>query len=292
MTTNKHYKRFTSILSTINLKGISTAEELCAPCNEGIYAELWLAAQNFINYFALASKSHRNSKGEYVKGNADKVRTLVSHGLDLEDIRGDILVHILSKMNRILSQPPEKQANYVYKTINNCIYSQLRKLSPADVVVVSLQDKVKRSDASGENASEIQDFIADFNTPEDEIVAKETVNEIFMNKRAEVLNEITFLANKPTEVFVRLCSKHLGMKPAAIAELLLKKGVTTSFSMVLMFVSDKFDISLGEIYNHLTNKAITEESVKLDTNDKTQISAQISRLVYRADRRLSKQIKS
>lgn len=287
MTANKHYTRFAAVLSTINEEGISPLDKLQTPCNEAIYAELWLAVQGFINHYVLRSKSHLNLKGELVEGNADKVRLLVSRGVELEDIRGNILTHVLCKMDYILAQPIEKQINYTYRMINNCVYDEFRKLPPADVIVVSLHDKVKGRNISSEDASELQDFISDPNTPEDEITARETVNEVFMTRRTEVLNEIVLLSNKPAEVFVCL-SKHLGMKPAAISDMLMKKGVTASFAAVLMSISDKFDIPLGEIRNHLANKDITEESVKLDTNDGSKVSAQISRLVYRAGKRLSR----
>lgn len=289
MKNNKYYTELVSVFSAISENEISSRDKLQMPCNQNIYAELWFATQNFINYFALASKSHRSSKGGYVVGNAEKVRTLVSRGIELEDIRRNILTHVLNKMDYILAQPIEKQINYTYHVINNCVYDEFRKLPPADVAVVSLHDKIKGKNVSTEDTTELQDFISDHTTPEDEIVARETLNEILMTRKAKVLDEITLLASKPAEIFVRLCSKHLDMKPAAIANLLFEKGVTASFATVLMLVSDKYDIPLDMIRNHLTNKAITEEAVKLDTNDESKVSAQISRLVYRADKRLKKQ---
>ena len=286
MNINKYYSRFASVLSIINQHSITSKEELDAPCNEALCVDLWYAAQDFINHYALASKTHRNSKSEIVEGNAEKIRTLVSRGFDLNDIRGDILAHVFSKMDHILAQPLEKQVFYVYRTINNCVYDQLRKLPPTGVVVMSLQDKVKGADASSENGSEIQDFIADPNTLEDEVIAKETVNELYLVKKAEIIREISLLADRPAEVLARLCAKHLAMKPAAIARMLAEYGASTAYAKALMSVADKFGIQADEIRKPLSFKAITDESLKLDTGDENQISAQVSRLVYRADKRL------
>ena len=172
--------------------------------------------------------------------------------------------------------------------INNCVYDEFRKLPPADMVVVSIHDKVKGNNNSSKNTSELQDFISAPTTPEDELIAKETLQEIFAAAQAEVLEEIARLANKPAEVFVHMCSKHLNMKPAAIAELLFKNGPAASFATMLMSISNKFNIPLDEIRSHLGHKVITEASVKLDTNDESDVRAQVSRLAYRASKRLKK----
>lgn len=286
MKTNKHYERLRTILSVINERGISSTSELQKPCHNKIYAELWFAVQGFINYCALCSKTHFNSERKQVHGNSEKIRALRSSGFEVEDIQGDILVHVFSKMDMILKQPFEKQINYTYRIINNCIYDQFRKLPPIGMSVVSLNDKIKGKNISPEDACEIQDLVADYNTPEDQTIAWETVNEIYEAKRASIFNEIALLYQKPSEVFVQLCSKHLNMKPAAITKLLLDKGVTESFTIVLIAVANEFSIPLNSLRNALKNKVVSEESLKLDTKDESKVSAQVSRLIYRAGKRL------
>lgn len=286
MTNQKHCERLEAVLSSISKQGIQTIAELKRPDNEALYAELWLAVQNFINFYALYSKSHYNAQKERVEGNAEKIRTLLSRGVLLEDIRGNILVHLLSKFDLVLAQPVEKQKNYCYRIVNNCVINEFRKLPPAGMDVVSLHDKIKGGKASSDDACEVQNFIADPNTPEEEYMARERVKELFTAKREELLKEITLLAKKPAEVLVRLCSKHLNMKPAAISALLIENGATTAYAKVLRAVSEKYHVDLDTIRKLVASNAITQESLKLDTADETKVSAQISRLVYRAEHRL------
>ncbi|WP_434309867.1 hypothetical protein [Hominifimenecus sp. rT4P-3] len=286
MTNQKHCERLEAVLSSISEQGIRTIAELKHPGNETLYAELWLAVQNFINFYALYSKSHYNAQKERVEGNAEKIRTLLSRGVLLEDIRSNILVHLLSKFDLVLAQPVEKQKNYCYRIVNNCVIDEFRKLPPAGIDVVSLHDKVKGGKVSSDDACELQNFIADPNTPEEEYLARERVKEIFAAKKEDLLNEITLLAKKPAEVLVRLCSKHLNMKPAAISALLMENGAAAAYAKVLKAVSEKYHVDLDAIRELVSSNAITQDSFKLDTIDEAKVSAQISRLAYRAEHRL------
>lgn len=293
MTSNKHADRFSAVLTMVNNMAISSYEELNKPTNENLYTELWLATQNFINYYALTSKSSRNYKGERIDGNAEKVRALIARGADLDDIRSEILVHVISKLDYILKQPIEKQVNYTYRMINNYVYSELRKMPPADIKLVSLQDQVSGNSNSDDDTSELQDFISNGISAEDEVLAWETVREKFSARKVEeseqrtsILKEISCLSEKPAEVFVRLSCKHLALKPAKVAEMLMEKGAVTAYAEVISLISKNYNIRLSDIRLAMGASVITDESLKLDSRDVSKVRAQISRLTYRAEKSL------
>lgn len=293
MTSNKHANRYAAVLTMVKNQAISCYDELNSPKYEFLYTELWLATQNFINFYALASKSSRNSKGERIDGNAERVRALISHGVELDDIRSEVLVHVLSKMDYILKQPIEKQVNYTYRMINNYIYTELRKLPPANIKLLSLQDQVAGSRNADDDTSELQDFISNSISAEDEVLARETVREMFNTRKVEeseqkisILKEISRLSEKPAEVFVRLACKHLAMKPAKVAEMLMEKGAVTAYTEVINLISKKYHILLSDIRFALGANEITDKSLKVDSGDESKVRAQISRLTYRAEKNL------
>ena len=297
MITNKHANRYAAVLTKINEKAICSYAELSNPVYEGLCEELWFATQNFINFCALTSKSSRNCKGERIDGNAERIRVLISQGIELDDIRSEILVHVISKMDYILKQPIEKQVNYTYRMVNNCVYDAFGKLPPADIKLVSLNDQVLGKSNSEEDNSELQDFISDGISAEDEVVAQETVVEKILAKKTEdevrakelkasIIKEISLLAQKPAEVFVRLACKHLALKPAKVATMLMEKGAVTAYAEVINMISKNYHISLSDIRFALGANMITDKALKVDTGDENKVRAQISRLTYRAEKNL------
>lgn len=285
---NKNYgKEFAAALLTIHEKGIQSLDQLKLPCNQESYEKLCLTARDFICYHALYSKSHGSSKGKCLQGNQAKIRALLSRGMELEDIRSDVFVYVISKLDYILSQPIEKQANYTYCVINNYILSKFKELPPANITVMSLNQQVRGQYLTSDNPSEIQDFIATLDTAESEVIAKETAEEYAMAQKTKILEEIMGLSQRPAEVFMRLCV-YLRKKPADIAELLMEKGLVQSYVAVLAATAQKYHIPFAVMGECLGKNAICQETFKLNTKDKTQISAQVSRLIYRANKRLQK----
>lgn len=299
MTNNKHYERLASILSTIEEKGISTAYDLKAPKNKALWDELYFATQNFINYYALASKTSKNKKGDIVPGNTDKVKFLTEEGgMELYDIQMDILLHVIKKMDYVLAQSPvAKKTSYAYKIVNNEVNSMLRKLPP---VVLVPWDTPINSDTN-EDGAVLADIVGDDTTynPERLYFKRETINELKKElkakkareqaeKRETILNEITILNKRPSEVLCRLACTHLSMKPRELAGLIIDKGCELAYAEIIFEVAKQNHIELSEIRNIIAGYELTAESVKADTNSAEQVAGQISRLVYRADKRLGK----
>ena len=132
-------------------------------------------------------------------------------GADLEDIQHDILVKIISKLDLILARPASQMVGYCYSIVNTALIDIYRAYHPEDVAgFVSLYEPVKGTSVDQDDASEIINFIADENTPEDEVIARENVSAIIsarrqtqkeelLKKRKEILQEVDILSEKPDE---------------------------------------------------------------------------------------------
>ena len=298
MNNNKHYERFASILSTIEESGISTADELKLVKNTALWDELYFATQNFVNYYALASKTSKNKKGEIISGNADKVKFLIEDGgMELYDIQMDILVHIIKKVNYILAQSPvSKKIFYTFRIVNNEVNNMLRSLPP---VKPAPWDTPINSDTN-EDGAVLSEVVGD-NTynPEHLHVERETIKELkkelkakqardLVEKKESIMREVALLSKRPAEVMVRLACTHLSMKPRELAGLIIDKGCELAYAEIIFEVAKQNHIELSEIRNIIAGHELTVESVKADTNSAEQVAGQISRLVYRADKRLNK----
>lgn len=298
MTNNKHYERLASILSTIEEKGISTADELKTLQNRALWDELYFATQDFINYYALASKTSKNKKGDIVPGNADKVKFLTEEGgTEFYDIQMDILLHVIKKMDYVLAQSPvAKKISYAYKIVNNEVNSMLRKLPPVALVP---WDTPINSDTN-EDGAVLADIIGDDTyNPESLYFECETINELkkelktkqareLAEKKESILHEVALLSKRPAEVMVRLACTHLCMKPRKLARLIIDKGCELAYAEIIFEVAKQNHIEFSEIRNIIAGHELTAESVKADTNSAEQVAGQISRLVYRADKHLNK----
>lgn len=309
MNNNKHYKRFASILSTIEESGISTAEELKLVKKTALWNELYFATQNFVNYYALASKTSKNKKGEIISGNADKVKFLIEDGgLELYDIQMDILVHIIKKVNYILAQSPvPKKIFYTFRIVNNEVNNMLRSLPPVKVVP---WDAPINSDTN-EDGAVLSEVVGD-NTynPECLHVEHETIKELkkvlrakqvkelaekkakeareLAEKRESILREIPRLATHATEVFARL-GWHLGIKTRDLAARIIDNGYENTFAQLIIDIATKYNIDLEDIRNIITVSKLTEESYKKDkglvrllSRDPKVVADQISKYANRA----------
>ena len=305
MTNNKHYERFASILSTIEEKGISTADELKAPKNKALWDELYFATQGFINYYALASKTSKNKMGKIIPGNADKVKFLIEDGgMVLYDIQMDILLHIIDKVDHILAQSPvPKKVFYAYRIIINEVNNMLRSLPPVEIVP---WDIPINSDTN-EDGAVLSELIGnDTYNPERLHFERETIKELkkelkakqlreLAEKKKAILSEILTLSTRPTEVFVRLGCKHLGIKTRDLAARIIEDGYENTFAQIIVDVAIKYDIALEKIRNIITVNRVTEESykkdkglVKLLSKDPKVVADQISKYANRAKGRLNK----
>lgn len=286
---------FVNILNTIHEDGITTKAALMA--DQLLYTEFWFALKDFCA-FALRSKtSGKNSDGEIRLGNIGKIDVLETRGATTRDeIETDCVIKIIDNLDHVLRQPIEKQKNYCYTICNNMVIDCLRKLPTFEVVP---WDKPINSDTNEDGAILSELIGDDTNNPERIHVERETIKELrkelkakqtreLVEKKDSILREVVLLSKRPAEVMARLACTHLCMKPRELASLIIDKGCELAYAEIIFEVAKQNNIELLEIRNIIADHDLTAESVKANTNSAEQVAGQISRLVYRADKRLSK----
>lgn len=180
----------------------------------------------------------------------------------------------------------------------NTIY---RDLPPDNFKIVSLNNTIKGTSVAAEDAYTFEDIIADDTyNPERLHVERETIKELrkelqdkqtrdLVEKKDSILREVALLSKRPAEVMVRLACVYLSMKPRELASLIIDKGCDLAYAEIIFEVAKQNRIELSEIRSVIIGYELTAESVKADTNSAEQVAGQISRLVYRADKRLGKE---
>lgn len=290
---------FVNILNTIHKEGITTKVALMA--DQVLYTNFWFALKDFCHFALLSKTSGKNAGGEILIGNSGKIDVLETRGATTRnEIETDCVIKIIEKLNLVLRQPIEKQKNYCYAICNNMVNDCFRMLPPDDFKIVSLNSTVEGTSVAAEDAYTYEDVIAD-NTynPERMHVECETIRELKKElktkqareqaeKKEAILREVALLSKRPAEVMVRLACTHLSMKPRELAGLIIDKGCELAYAEIIFEVAKQNRIELSEIRSIIAGHELTAESVKADTNSAEQVAGQISRLVYRADKRLSK----
>lgn len=277
---------FVNILNSIHEEGINTKDALTA--NQHLYNEFGAALMDFC-HFALLSN-----------GNIRKIDELEKRGVATRaDLESDCVMKIIEKLDRILHQPIEKQKNYCY-TVCNHLLDDCFDLPQNKFTTVSLDSTIKGTSVDAEDAYTWLDTIGnDTYNPERMHIERETVRELKKELKAKqareqaekkeaILHEVALLSKRPAEVMVRLACTHLSMKPRELAGLIIDKGCELAYAEIIFEVAKQNRIELSEIRSIIAGHELTAESVKADTNSAEQVAGQISRLVYRADKRLSK----
>lgn len=286
---------FVNILNTIHEAGIATKAALMN--DYLLYTEFWLALTEFCHFALLSKTSGKNAEGEILPGNSGKIEALEIRGaITRDEIEPNCVIKIVEKLDLILRQPIEKQKNYCYAICNNMVNDCFRKLPPDDFKIVSLNSTIEGTSVAAEGAYTYEDIIADDTyNPERLHIERETVKELkakqakeLAEKKESILHEVVLLSKRPAEVMVRLACTHLCMKPRELASLIIDKGCELAYAEIIFEVAKQNHIELSKIRNIIAGHELTAESVKADTNSAEQVAGQISRLVYRADKRLSK----
>lgn len=290
---------FVNILNTIHEVGITTKAALMT--DQLLYTEFWFALTEFCHFALLSKTSGKNAEGEILLGNAGKIDVLEIRGATTRnEIETDCVIKIIEKLDLVLRQPIEKQKSYCYAICNNMVNDCFRKLPPDDFKFVSLNSTIEGTSVAAEDAYTYEDIIADDTyNPERLHVECETVKELkkefkakqareLAEKKESILREVALLSKRPAEVMVRLACNHLCMKPRELAGLIIDKGYELAYAEIIFEVAKQNHIELSEIRNIIAGHELTAESVKADTNSAEQVAGQISRLVYRAGKRLSK----
>ena len=290
---------FVNILNTIHDMGITTKAGLMV--DQLLYTEFWFALKDFCHFALLSKTSGKNAKGEILPGNTGKIDVLeIRSATTRDEIETDCAIKIIEKLDLVLRQPIEKQKNYCYTICNNMVNDCFRRLPPDDFKIVSLNGTIEGTSVAAEDAYTYEDIIADDTyNPERLHVEHETIKELkkelkakqtreLAEKKESILREVALLSKRPAEVMVRLACTHLNMRPRELASLIIDKSCELAYAEIIFEVAKQNRIELSEIRNIIAGHELMAESIKADTNSAEQVAGQISRLVYRADKRLSK----
>lgn len=292
-------KSFINILNTIHEEGITTKAALMA--DQLLYTNFWFAVKDFCHFALLSKTGGKNAEGEILPGNSGKIDVLETRGATTrEELETDCIIKIIEKLNLVLRQPIEKQKNYCYAISNNMVNDCFRKLPPDDFKIVPLNSTIEGTSVAAEDAYTYEDIIADDTyNPERIHVEHETVRELKKGLKAKlareqaekketILREVALLSKRPAEVMVRLACTHLNMKPRKLAGLIIDKGCELAYSEIIFEVAKHNGIEISEIRSIIAGHKLAAESIKADTNSAEQVAGQVSRLVYRANKRLNK----
>ena len=266
-----------------------------------LYTNFWFAVKDFCHFALLSKTGGKNAEGEILPGNSGKIDVLETRDATTrEELETDCIIKIIEKLDLVLRQPIEKQKNYCYAISNNMVNDCFRKLPPDDFKIVPLNSTIEGTSVAAEDAYTYEDIIADDTyNPERIHVEHETVRELKKGLKAKlareqaekketILREVALLSKRPAEVMVRLACTHLNMKPRKLAGLIIDKGCELAYSEIIFEVAKHNGIEISEIRSIIAGHKLAAESIKADTNSAEQVAGQVSRLVYRANKRLNK----
>lgn len=213
---NYHERELLDVLSRLDERKIKTLEALQKEENTLLYAELWQSMKNFVNYVALKTKNQKTGEQKYGKGNADRVRELREMGVDLEDIRSSILMHIMENIHHVLSQPGSRQAGYCVSICNHEMTNIYRSHCPNGNRMWSLQENLGTNDCEeSEDDFTLEDVLKGDVSAADWVMGYETFYERMLEKQQEKrerdermhgeIREDLQRLKTPDQAFVYLC---------------------------------------------------------------------------------------
>lgn len=290
---------FVTLLQTLHREGIATRAALQADPER--YARFWLALKEFCHFALLSRTGGRTPQGEIRPGNTAKIDWLESRGVTTrEELETDCMIRIMEKLDLVLCQPPGKQKNYCYAICNHRVNDCFRALPPDDCRILSWDDPLPGHRVAAEEACTYGDLVPDDTyNPERLYLERETVRALqqelrarqrcaLARRKADILGEVALLSKRPAEVMVRLGCIYLGLKPRELAALITDLGYESAYARIIFDVSRHNGIDPSRIHAILAGQMGTGETVKADSQQVGQVSGQISRLLYRASKRLSR----
>lgn len=291
-------KSFINILNTIHEEGITTKGALMA--DQLLYTNFWFALKDFCHFALLSKTGGKNAEGEILPGNSGKIDVLEIRGATTRDeLETDCVIKIIEKLDLVLRQPIEKQKNYCYAICNNMVNDCFRKLPPDDFKIIFLNSTIEGISVSAEDAYTYEDIITDDTyNPERMHVECEAVSELKKKlkakqereqaeKKGTIIREVALLNKRPAELMARLACTYLSMKSRQLASMIIDKGCELAYAEIIYKAAKHNGIELSEIRSIIAGHKLTAESIKADTNSAEQVAGQVSRLVYRVDKRLS-----
>ena len=142
-------KKLYHSLSKVNALGIKTREQLSQ--HENLYAEVFLAIDNFIT--GTAFRNHTN---------ANRLHELRDLGLDTEDVHYDALERCIDKLDLVLANDLDHMIPYLYTVVNNKVIDTYRSVIKEHNMVVSLDETLDRHDGDDDSkrTKTLEDYLS------------------------------------------------------------------------------------------------------------------------------------
>ena len=249
-------------LSKVNAQGIKTRKHLSQ--HKDLYAEVFLAIDNFIT--GIAFRSHTN---------ANRLLELRDLGVDIEDIHYAALERCIDKLDLVLAKDLNHMIPYIYTVVNNKTIDTYRSTIKEHNRVIFLNEPLDRHDGddTSKKTKTLEDNLFDKNaSAETRLIAKETVLVLFEKYCG---NADALLCMIATKVF--------NDTPREIAKVLISTGSVSK--AITLYKND-----LSSIYRIAPNEFPIVASVKKtglskilsnsDTEVKT-VSKKISNIIHR-----------
>lgn len=196
-------KKLYHFLSNANALGLKTREQLSQ--HEDLYAEVFLAIDNFITGTAFRSRT-----------NVKRLLDLKKLGVDTEDVHHDTLVRCIDKLDLILANDLDQQIPYLYSIVNNKVIDTFRRTIEEDNKVVSLDETLDRHDGDDDSkrTKTFKDYLSDKSaSAESRLIAKEEVLALFEK-----------YCGNADALLCMIATKVLNDTPREIAKVLLSTG--------------------------------------------------------------------
>lgn len=236
-------KKLYHSLSKTNSLGIKTRYQLSK--HEALYAEVFLAIDNFIT--GTAFRSHTN---------INRLLELRDLGVDTEDVHYDTLERCIHKLDLVLANNLDQMIPYLYTVVNNKLIDTYRSTIKEHNMVVSLDETLNRHDGDDDSkrTKTLEDYLSDKNaSAETRLIAKEEVLVLFEK-----------YCGNADALLCMIATKVLNDTPREIAKVLLSTG---SVSKAIALYKDE----LASIYRIKPDEFPTVAPVK-----KTGLSKMLS----------------
>lgn len=255
-------KKLYYFLSNANALGLKTCEQLSQ--HEDLYAEVFLAIDNFIT--GTAFRSHTN---------VNRLLELRDLGVDTEDVHYNTLERCIDKLDLILANDLERMIPYLYTIVNNKLIDTYRSTIKEHNMVVSLDETLDRHDGNDDSkrTKTLEDYLSDQSTStEARLIAKE-----------EVLTLFEKYCGNADALLCMIATKVLAETPREIAKVLLSTGsVSKAITLYKDEISSIYRIAPDEfpIVAPVKKTGLSKLLSNNDTEAKT-VSSKISNIINR-----------
>jgi len=272
--TNEHadVTALKTALREIREHGITNVQELRLDKNGLLYDNLWECCYNFIAHCALRTTANRSRVYRLlemdVKENDQKLKE--------HDLAYDALLHVMKKTDYFLLAPEAQQISSYMEAVNNFLIDVFRKQQKTCTRNISINTPVAGKD--GDDTGEIGELLPDGGVNiESDYFSRELV-----------CRAVSLLSSKRDELLAYTGCVLLGYKPADLAEIIYESGADQALADTMYELCDTYSISHSELLGFL--KTPKDKNSLKDYEEKKEISAQVSRLIYRASPKVTKSI--